>query len=87
MTRLQGSRTQLGQDPYAPASMHCRKEVAQASWRATGCKWPLLSFLQLVNRLGSTRGGTELSLQSPVLRAQEQRCREHIAVLEGRCIH
>ncbi|XP_033623906.1 obscurin isoform X2 [Fukomys damarensis] len=31
---------------------------------------------ELVNRLGMARGGTELSVQSPVLRAQDQRHRE-----------
>lgn len=46
-----------------------------------------LSVLQLVNRLGSTRGGVELSLQSPALRTQEEHCQERIAVVEGRCSH
>lgn len=43
--------------------------------------------LQLVNRLGSARGGVELCLQSPALQAQEQRRQEHIDVVEGRCSH
>uniref|UniRef100_A0A2K6GY28 non-specific serine/threonine protein kinase n=1 Tax=Propithecus coquereli TaxID=379532 RepID=A0A2K6GY28_PROCO len=33
---------------------------------------------ELVNRLGSTRGGADLSLQSPALRAREQRHREQL---------
>lgn len=43
--------------------------------------------LQLVNRLGSARGGAELFLQSPALQAQEQRRQEHFDVVEGRCSH
>uniref|UniRef100_A0A8C4MIZ6 Obscurin n=1 Tax=Equus asinus asinus TaxID=83772 RepID=A0A8C4MIZ6_EQUAS len=38
---------------------------------------------ELVNRLGSTRGGAELSMQSPALRAREQRRREQLAAVEG----
>ncbi|XP_070426092.1 obscurin isoform X23 [Equus przewalskii] len=37
---------------------------------------------ELVNRLGSTRGGAELSMQSPALRAREQRRREQLAAVE-----
>lgn len=50
-----------------------------------GPEW-FLSILQLVNRLGSTRGGGELYMQSPVLPAWEQRHREQtVAAIEGRC--
>ncbi|KAM6148397.1 obscurin [Erethizon dorsatum] len=39
---------------------------------------------ELVNRLGTARGGAELSMQSPVLRAQDQRHREPLlAAVEG----
>ncbi|XP_032951653.1 obscurin isoform X4 [Rhinolophus ferrumequinum] len=41
---------------------------------------------ELVNRLGSTRGGVELSIQSPALRSQEQRCQERIAVVEDAAV-
>ncbi|XP_046522205.1 obscurin isoform X1 [Equus quagga] len=41
---------------------------------------------ELVNRLGSTRGGAELSMQSPALRAREQRRREQLAAVEDAAV-
>ncbi|XP_030171159.1 obscurin isoform X29 [Lynx canadensis] len=38
---------------------------------------------ELVNRLGSARGGAELCMQSPAVRAREQRRREQLAVVEA----
>lgn len=46
---------------------------------------PLLSALQLVNRLGSKRGGAELFMQSPALQAREQHHVEQLAAVEGEC--
>ncbi|XP_040310370.1 obscurin isoform X18 [Herpailurus yagouaroundi] len=37
---------------------------------------------ELVNRLGSARGGAELCMQSPAVRAREQRRREQLAAVE-----
>uniref|UniRef100_A0A673TIF7 Obscurin n=1 Tax=Suricata suricatta TaxID=37032 RepID=A0A673TIF7_SURSU len=37
---------------------------------------------ELVNRLGSARGGAELCMQSPATRAREQRHREQLAAME-----
>ena len=45
----------------------------------------LPSALQLVNRLGSARGGAELCMQSPAVRAREQHRREQLAAVEGEC--
>lgn len=45
----------------------------------------LPSVLQLVNRLGSARGGVELCMQSPAVRAREQLRREQLATVEGKC--
>ncbi|XP_053074833.1 obscurin isoform X44 [Acinonyx jubatus] len=39
---------------------------------------------ELVNRLGSARGGAELCMQSPAVRAREQRRREQLAAVEER---
>lgn len=45
----------------------------------------LLSLWQLVNRLGSTRAGGELYMQSPALRARDQHRRDQlVAAVEGR---
>lgn len=44
-----------------------------------GPEWLLPSVLQLVNQLGSTRGGVDLFMPSPALRAQEQ-----LAAVEGK---
>lgn len=44
----------------------------------------LPSVLQLVNRLGSARGGAELCMQSPAVRAREQLHREQLAAVEGK---
>lgn len=52
---------------------------------ATGSKRALPSTLQLVNRLGSARGGAELCMQSPAVRAREQLHREQLAAMEGKC--
>lgn len=55
------------------------------SLRSLSSSGPLLSLWQLVNRLGSTRGGGELYMQSPALRARDQHHREQIvAAVEGR---
>nr|XP_019585378.1 PREDICTED: obscurin [Rhinolophus sinicus] len=56
-------------------------EIRAASKEDLGCY-----ECELVNRLGSTRDGVELSIQSPALRAQEQRCQEHIAVVEDAAV-
>lgn len=45
----------------------------------------LPSILQLVNRLGSARGGAELCMQSPAVRVREQLRREQLAAMEGKC--
>ncbi|XP_016066117.1 PREDICTED: obscurin-like [Miniopterus natalensis] len=37
---------------------------------------------ELVNQLGSIRGGVDLCLQGPALQAREQRHREHVAMVE-----
>lgn len=44
----------------------------------------LPSVLQLVNRLGSAKGGAELCMQSPAVRAREQLRREQLAAVEGK---
>lgn len=55
------------------------------SLRSLSSNEPLLSLRQLVNRLGSTRGGGELYMQSPALRARDQHHREQlVAAVEGR---
>lgn len=55
------------------------------SLRSLSSSGPLLFLWQLVNRLGSTRGGGELYMQSPALRARDQHHREQlVAAVEGR---
>lgn len=55
------------------------------SLRSLHSSEPLLSLWQLVNRLGSTRCGGELYMQSPALRAWDQHHREQlVAAVEGR---
>lgn len=47
----------------------------------------LSSAPQLVNWLGSKRGGAELFMQSPALQARQQHRKEQLAAVEGECHH